>query len=109
MRVARREPGYVSSDPHLPRWAELAMIGAALAVIPAVVLDSTVENDAWATAGEVLNWTIWLAFAAKLVYLLARTPGGPSGSGGTFSRLRSSSSRRPFFRMPHSAAFPTGG
>jgi hypothetical protein len=50
------------------------MIGAALAVIPAVVLDATVEDGAWAKAGGVLNWAIWLAFVAELAYLLSRSP-----------------------------------
>jgi voltage-gated potassium channel len=60
-------------DPVLPDWANRALIGAALAVVPVVVLDETQPHGRLATAAFILNWLIWSAFAAELVVLLARS------------------------------------
>lgn len=47
-------------------------MAAALLVIPVVVLDETAHGGMLALVAAVLNWAIWLAFAAELVVLFAR-------------------------------------
>jgi hypothetical protein len=67
------------------------MIGAALAVIPAVVLDATVENGYLATVGAALNWAIWLAFAPSWCSFCRGVERERAGSGDIRSMLRWSS------------------
>jgi voltage-gated potassium channel len=62
-----------SPDPELPAWANRALIVAALAVVPVVVLDETQPRGGLATLAFALNWLIWGAFAAELMVLLARS------------------------------------
>jgi voltage-gated potassium channel len=50
------------------------MIVAALLVVPVVIIDETHQHGALADLGAVLNWAIWVAFAAELVILIARAP-----------------------------------
>jgi voltage-gated potassium channel len=44
---------------------------AALLVIPDVVIESTVTSGDWAEVATALNWTVWLVFAAGLLWTLA--------------------------------------
>ncbi len=47
---------------------------AALLVVPVVILDETQHSGALHTVAIILNWSIWLAFAAELIVLLVRAP-----------------------------------
>ncbi len=49
---------------------EQPMFVAALLVIPVVVIDASRASHEWKTFALVLNWLIWLAFAAELVTML---------------------------------------
>lgn len=49
------------------------MLIAAALVIPAIVIEESAHSSAWRTAAQTLNWAIWLAFAAELVFMLAVT------------------------------------
>jgi voltage-gated potassium channel len=44
---------------------------AALLVIPDVVIESTTTSGGWSQIALILNWVVWLAFAAGLVGTLA--------------------------------------
>ena len=50
--------------------AASARPAAALLTIPAIVVDQSASREAWQTIGGVLNWTIWLAFAAEIVIMV---------------------------------------
>jgi voltage-gated potassium channel len=54
------------------RLANTALIVAALAVIPVLVLEETAHHGPLVIVAEALDWAIWGAFAAELVVLLAR-------------------------------------
>jgi hypothetical protein len=43
---------------------------AALLVIPDVIVESTTQSGGWAQIGLVLNWVVWLVFAAGLAWTL---------------------------------------
>jgi len=47
---------------------------AALLVIPVLVIEGSDLEQPWPLVAEVLNWSIWLAFAAEFVVMLAVTP-----------------------------------
>ncbi|CAA9534989.1 MAG: hypothetical protein AVDCRST_MAG85-4022 [uncultured Solirubrobacteraceae bacterium] len=53
---------------------EWPMIVAALLVIPALVIEGSDFGDPWPLIGDVLNWTIWLAFLLELVVMLRVVP-----------------------------------
>jgi voltage-gated potassium channel len=53
---------------------EVPMFIAAVLVIPVVVLEATHVSHGWKTAGTVLNWLIWLAFATELAAMLIVSP-----------------------------------
>jgi voltage-gated potassium channel len=53
---------------------EWPMIAAALLVIPTIALEQSNVGEPWDTTATVLNWTIWTAFAAELVAMLAVVP-----------------------------------
>lgn len=53
---------------------EWPMIVAALLVIPALVIEGSDFGDPWPLIGDVLNWTIWLAFLFELVVMLRVVP-----------------------------------
>jgi voltage-gated potassium channel len=46
------------------------MLVVALLVIPTLILEGTDVGDSWKTVAAVLNWLIWVAFAAELVAML---------------------------------------
>ena len=50
------------------------LIVAALLVIPSLILEGGDFGAPWPTVADVLNWAIWLAFAAELVVMLAVVP-----------------------------------
>jgi voltage-gated potassium channel len=50
---------------------EIPMLIAALLVIPAIVLEESNVTGTWKDVVVVLNWSIWLAFVAELVVMLA--------------------------------------
>ena len=47
---------------------------AALLVIPVMVIEQSEFGGAWATAASLTNWSIWLAFVAEAVTMLAIVP-----------------------------------
>jgi voltage-gated potassium channel len=53
------------------KYFEKPLIVAAILTIPATILQNTNVPEPWGTVGSVLNWTIWLAFLAELVVMLA--------------------------------------
>src|SRR4051794_19852281 len=53
---------------------EIPIFVAALLLIPVVVIDETHVGHAFKVFGDVLNWTIWLAFAGELVVMLSVVP-----------------------------------
>jgi voltage-gated potassium channel len=59
----------------VPPGLRTASLVAALATIPSVTLDVAVGLPGWLDAtARVLNWGVWLVFAAVLVVVLARAP-----------------------------------
>lgn len=50
------------------------MLIAALLVIPVIAIEESDVGQRWKTLAEVLNWTIWLAFALELIVMLAVVP-----------------------------------
>ena len=60
------------------RWAErfsIPMIVAALLVVPALVIEESGSADAGLrNVADVMNWVIWVAFAAEFLVLLALAP-----------------------------------
>jgi voltage-gated potassium channel len=53
---------------------EWPVLIAALLVIPVIVIEESNVGEGWKTFGEVLNWTIWLAFTVELIVMLAVVP-----------------------------------
>ena len=47
-----------------------AVLIAAVATIPVVVLEQTDVSQSWKTAGNVLNWCTWLVFASESFVML---------------------------------------
>jgi voltage-gated potassium channel len=59
------------------RWErrfEFPILGAALLVIPVVVIQAQGRGGGWGTLANVLNWVVWAAFAIELVVMLAVVP-----------------------------------
>jgi voltage-gated potassium channel len=50
------------------------VIVAALLVIPVIVIEESAASDALKTLAAIMNWAIWLVFAAELVALLIVVP-----------------------------------
>jgi voltage-gated potassium channel len=50
------------------------LLVAALLTIPAIAVEQSDTGGALATVGTALNWTIWLAFVAEIVVMLAVVP-----------------------------------
>lgn len=64
-------------DERSVRWErrfELPVLVAALLVIPVIAVEESDAGDSWRTAAAVVNWLIWLVFAAEFVTLLALAP-----------------------------------
>ena len=57
----------------LDRRAELILFALALAMIPVVVIQVTAESAEVLMAAEIVNFGIWLAFAAEIAYVLWRS------------------------------------
>jgi hypothetical protein len=53
---------------------EMPILIAALLVIPVIVIEESNVSDAWKKFGTILNWTIWLVFAAEVVVMLTVVP-----------------------------------
>jgi voltage-gated potassium channel len=49
---------------------EVPVLVAALLVIPVIVIEESNVSDTWKTVGAILNWAIWLTFAAEVVVSL---------------------------------------
>jgi voltage-gated potassium channel len=62
--------------PHakVQRRFELPMLVAALLVIPVIVIEQSDVSEGWKTFGGVLNWIVWVAFAAEAVVMLTVVP-----------------------------------
>lgn len=53
---------------------EWPLIAAAVLVVPTIALEQSSVAEPWDTVASVLNWAIWLTFAAELVAMLAVVP-----------------------------------
>jgi voltage-gated potassium channel len=49
---------------------EWPMLGVALLVIPAIVIEQSSLGDPWDTVAAVINWITWLAFLAEALTML---------------------------------------
>jgi voltage-gated potassium channel len=56
------------------RLFEIPILVAALLVIPVIAIEQARTDDPWRSIAAVLNWAIWIAFAAELVVMLAVVP-----------------------------------
>jgi voltage-gated potassium channel len=50
------------------------MVIAALLVIPVIVVEQSQIGDPWRSIAGVLNWAIWIGFAAEVVVMLSVVP-----------------------------------
>jgi voltage-gated potassium channel len=53
---------------------EMPVLVAALLVIPVIVIEEANVGDTWKVVASVVNWIIWLVFAAEVVAVLAVVP-----------------------------------
>jgi voltage-gated potassium channel len=53
---------------------EVPVLIAAILVIPVIVIEESHVSEGWKTFGEILNWTIWVAFAAEVFVMLVVVP-----------------------------------
>jgi len=53
---------------------QVPMLVAALLVIPVLVIEESGADEPWAAIADVLNWTIWGAFAVEAAVMLAIVP-----------------------------------
>lgn len=53
---------------------EWPLIIAAILVVPTIVLEQSEVSEPWDTLAAVMNWGIWLIFAAEFFTMLALTP-----------------------------------
>lgn len=63
-------------DERAQRWQrrfEPPVLLAALLVIPVIVIEQSDTTGGWRTAAGVVNWIIWLVFAAEVVVMLTLT------------------------------------
>src|SRR3954463_16466194 len=58
----------------LDRAFDVAMLVAAILVVPLLVLEEADLGGVWNALAVVLNWGTWLAFLVELVVMLAVTP-----------------------------------
>jgi voltage-gated potassium channel len=56
------------------RWVEWPMAILALAVVPAMVLESRTSSPGLASAAITINWIVWVGFVAEYVIKLALAP-----------------------------------
>jgi voltage-gated potassium channel len=53
---------------------EPVVLGAALAMIPVLIIDYDVDSGGWLRFAHVANWVIWGIFAAELAFILVVAP-----------------------------------
>jgi voltage-gated potassium channel len=58
----------------IARRSDAPMLLAALLVVPVVALEESSVGEPWQAVAAVLNWVIWLAFAAEVVVMLVVVP-----------------------------------
>lgn len=58
----------------LQRRFEVAVLVAAVLVIPTIAVEETRPGEPWDTIAEVANWGIWLTFLAEIVVMLSVVP-----------------------------------
>jgi voltage-gated potassium channel len=58
----------------IARRFDLPMLVAALLVVPVVAVEQSNLGSTWQSLAAVLNWAIWLAFAAEVVVMLSVVP-----------------------------------
>jgi voltage-gated potassium channel len=58
----------------IARRFDLPMLVAAVLVVPVVTVEQSNLGDPWQLLAAVLNWAIWIAFAAEVVVMLAVVP-----------------------------------
>lgn len=58
----------------IARRFDVPMLVAALLVVPVVAVEESSLGDPWRAVAGVLNWGIWLAFAAEVAVMLAVVP-----------------------------------
>lgn len=59
----------------IKRYFEKPLLVAAVLSIPTTILQFSDVAEPWHTAGDVLNWLIWMAFLAELAAMLVVVPG----------------------------------
>ena len=58
----------------IARRFDIPILVAALLVVPVVVVEQSSLGEPWTSLASVLNWAIWIAFAAEVVVMLAVVP-----------------------------------
>lgn len=58
----------------MARRFEVPILVAAVLVIPVIVVEESSIGEPWDGIATVLNWVIWLAFFAEVVFMLAVVP-----------------------------------
>jgi voltage-gated potassium channel len=58
----------------IARRFDLPMLAAALLVVPVVAIEQSSLGEGWQSIASVLNWAIWLAFAAEVLVMLTVVP-----------------------------------
>lgn len=53
---------------------DIPMLVAALLVVPVVVVEESSLGSPWTSLASILNWAIWIAFAAEVVVMLVVVP-----------------------------------
>jgi voltage-gated potassium channel len=69
-------PGVIVDDrsERLANRFERPLLVAAVLTIPVTILQLLPPADPWRTIADVLNWAVWLAFAAEAITMLAVVP-----------------------------------
>ena len=60
----------VSGRVETPTWFEPVILGAALAMIPVLIVQRDTHSAGWRTAANAANWLIWAVFAAEMAFVL---------------------------------------
>ena len=58
----------------IERRLDVPLLVAAVLVIPVIVIEESSWEQPWTTLASVLNWTIWSAFVAEVVAMVAIVP-----------------------------------
>src|SRR5829696_7725232 len=59
---------------HAARWLRVPLIVAALLAIPTIIVQESGLGEFWEILAAVLDWCIWVMFAANLAIMLAIVP-----------------------------------